>query len=68
MKRRDDLSKLNVERAMEAVNAGEKDEAMKCIKQLWEEARSVQSLTCEIISSLLTFMAEKFGEETIVEA
>ena len=39
MKRRDDLSKLPVDRAKEAVSAGEKDEAMKCITQLWEEGR-----------------------------
>jgi hypothetical protein len=62
------LSKLPVYRAKEAVSAGEKDEAMKCITQLWEEGRMVQSLLSELVSSLLTFTAKKDGEEAVEEA
>jgi hypothetical protein len=68
MIRRDDLSKLVVNRVIEAVTAGEKDEAMNCIRKLSEDACMQQSFLCEMISSLLTFIAKRNGEETIEEA
>lgn len=68
MRTGNDLTELRIHRALQAVHSGEKDEAVKCIEQLWEEGRMVQNLLTEIISSLLTFMAKKNGEETVEEA
>ena len=68
MIKRDDMSKLAVDKTVDAINAGDKNEAVKGIKQLWEEDRMVINLISDLVSSLLTFTAKKFGEENVIEA
>jgi len=68
MKKRYDLSTLTVDKALESVNSGSKEETSKYIKQLWDECTSVERLLAEIMSSLLSFYSKKLGEESVIEA
>jgi len=68
MKRRDDLNKHPLDKTLEAIEAGKKDEAKAYARQIWEEGRPLHDLYGDFIASLLTFIAKKLGEEAVEEA
>ena len=67
-RRRDDLVIGPKEKAIEAVRAGNKEEAIKNIETLYEEFRPLHDRYGDWIQILLSFIAEKLGEEAIEEA
>jgi len=67
-KRRDDLSAHPLDKALEAIDAGQKEEAKTYVRQLWEEGRPLHDLMCDSGALNLNFIAEKLGEEAIEEA
>ena len=68
MIRRDDLLVGPKEKAIEAVKAGNKEEAIRYIQELYEEFRPLHDRYSEWAQSLLSFIAEKLGEEAVEEA
>lgn len=68
MRRRDDLEIGPREKAIEAIKAGKKEEAIRYIGELVEEFRPLHDRYVEWIQSLLVFIAEKAGEEAVEEA
>jgi len=68
MKRRDDLAVGPREKAIEAVKAGKKEEAIKYIEELYESFKPLHDRYSEWIQFLLTFIAERLGEEVVNEA
>ena len=67
-RRRDDLKIGPKEKAIEAVKAGNKEEAIKNIEALYEEFRPLHDRYGDWIQILLSFIAERLGEEAIEEA
>ena len=68
MRRRDDLLIGPKERAIEAVKAGRKEEAVKYIEELWEGFKPLHDRYGDWIQFLLSFIADKLGEEVVEEA
>src|SRR3989304_1544146 len=68
MRRRDDLMIGPREKAIEAIEAGKKEEAIRYIGELVEEFRPLHDRYAEWIQSLLVFIAERVGEEAVEEA
>lgn len=68
MKRRDDLSKHPLDQAIEAIEAGNKKQALTYTRQIWEEGRPLHDLYGDYVASLLTFIAQQFGEEWVEKA
>ena len=68
IKKRDDLCKHPLELALEAIEAGNKEEALKYTRQVWDEGRPLHDLHGDYIASLLTFISRRFGEECVEEA
>ena len=66
--RRDDLLIGTKEKAIEAVKAGKKEEAIKYIELLSKEYQPLHDRYGDWIQILLTFIAERLGEEAIEEA
>lgn len=66
--RRDDFLIGPKELAIQAVEAGRTEEAIKYIKELHEDFKPLQDRFGEWIQLLLTFISEKLGEETVEEA
>jgi len=65
---RNDLTKSTVERTIEAIEAGKKDDAKELAKLIWEETRPVHDMYGDLTASLFTFIAKKYGEEAVEEA
>jgi hypothetical protein len=68
MVRRNDLLVGPKEKAIEAVKAGNKEEAIKYIQELYEEFRPLHDRYGDWAQSLLSFIAKKLGEEAVEEA
>ena len=68
MRRRDDLVIGPREKAIEAIEAGKKEEAIRYIGELVEEFRPLHDRYAEWIQTLLVFIVEKLGEEAVEEA
>jgi len=69
MKRRDDLLKGPMEKAIEAVEKGEKkEEAIRQIKELYDDFHPLHDRYSEWCTSLLTFIGEHLGEEAVLKA
>lgn len=68
MIRRDDLSKPLLSRVLEAIEKGDKEEAIAAANKMWAETDSVRQITAEIANSLLTYIAKQLGEEKIYDA
>src|SRR4030042_4357638 len=69
MKRRDDLLKGPMEKAIEAVEKGEKkEEAIRRIKELYEDFHPLHDRYSEGCSLLLTFIGTHLGEEAVLKA
>ena len=66
--RRDDLLIGPKEKAIEAVKAGNKEEAIKYINELSLEFQPTHDRFAEFIQALLVFVSEKLGEEAVNEA
>jgi len=56
------------ERAIEAIKAGRKQEAIKCIEEFYEEFRPLHDRYGDWVQSLLGFVSDKLGEEAVEEA
>jgi hypothetical protein len=67
-KRRDDLLIGPREKAIEAVNAGNKEDAIKYINELNFAFQPTHDRFAEFIQALLVFVSEKLGEEAVNEA
>ena len=68
MRRRDDFLVEPKEKAIEAVNAGKKEEAIKYIEEVYEGFKPLHDRYGDWIQFLLSFIAEKLGEEFVEEA
>ncbi len=68
MRRRDDFLVDPKEKAIEAVKAGNKEEAIKCIEELREGFKPLHDRYGDWIQLLLTFIADRLGEEAVEEA
>lgn len=68
MKRRDDLLVGPKEKAIEAVKAGRKEEAIKYIEELYELFKPLHDRYSEWIQFLFSFIAERLGEGVVEEA
>ena len=68
VRRRDDLVIGPKEKAIEAVKAGNKEDAIKNIEALYEEFRPLHDRYGDWVQILLSFIAEKLGEEAVEEA
>ncbi len=68
VKRRDDLLIGPKEKAIDAVRAGKKDEAIKYIEELSQSFRPLHDRYGSWIEFLLDLIAERLGEETVQEA
>lgn len=68
MKRRDDLKRGPREKAIEAIEAGKKREAIRYIGELVEEFRPLHDRYGDWILSLLGFINERLGEGAVEEA
>jgi hypothetical protein len=68
VKRRDDLVMGPKEKALAALNAGNIDETLKQIDALHKQFKPLHDRYCEWINYLLTFIAERVGEEAVEEA
>lgn len=68
MKRRDDLLVGPREKAIEAVKAGNKEEALKYIEELDQFFKPLHDRYIGWIEFLLDLIAERLGEETVKEA
>jgi hypothetical protein len=66
--RRDDLLMGPKERAIQAVEAGRTEDAIKYIKELHEDFKPLQDKFGEWIQSLLAFISTKIGEDAVEEA
>ncbi|MFH0811823.1 MAG: hypothetical protein V2A69_03155 [Pseudomonadota bacterium] len=67
MKKRDDLSKLLLDKVIEAISAGKRDEAIKLVKQMAQENELMHDLLLDMLELSLTFISEKLGEESVEE-
>ena len=65
MRRRDDLCKHPLDKTIEAIDAGNREEAKAYARQLWDEGRPLHDLTCDMVALLLTYIAETIGEEAV---
>jgi hypothetical protein len=68
IKRRDDLLVGTKERAIAAIEAGDKAAAKKYLEELYAEGQPLHDRYVEWIQFLLGFIAERLGEETVEEA
>ena len=68
MERRDDLSKLLLDRVVEATIAGEKEKAINLARQMTQEGDAMHDMLLDMLESSLTYIAEKLGEESVAEA
>ena len=68
IKRRDDLLVGPKERAIAAIEAGDKEAAKKYVEELSTEGQPLHDRYVEWIQFLLSFIAERLGEETVEEA
>jgi len=66
--RRDDLLIGPKEKAIEAVQAGRKEEAIKYIEELGQSFKPLHDRYGDWIEFLLDLIAERIGEETVQEA
>lgn len=66
--RRDDFLIGPKEKAIEAIKSGDKEEAIKYIEQMSQEAKRAHDRAIEWIQSLLNFTAETQGEEAVEQA
>ncbi len=66
--RRDDLLVGPKERAIAAIEAGHKEAALRCVEELSIEGQSLHDRYVEWIQSLLGFIAEHMGEESVEKA
>lgn len=66
--RRDDLIMGPKEKAIEAVKAGDTEEALKQIEALHMQFKPLHDRYCEWINYLLTLISEKLGEDMVDEA
>ena len=67
-RRRDDLLVGPKEKAIEAVKAGRKEEAIKYIEELYKIFKPLHDRYVDWIQFLLSFIADKLGEEVVEEA
>jgi len=65
---REDLSKHPLEKTIEAIQQGKKDEAIALARQIWEEGRPLHDLYGDMSGLLCTYIAEKLGEEAVNDA
>jgi len=68
MKRRTDICTDLYAETIKAIEAGDTEKAKETLAQYAEEARFVHDGFAETIASLLTWIAEKNGEEAVEEA
>ncbi|HQO77656.1 MAG TPA: hypothetical protein PLG17_04005 [Thermodesulfobacteriota bacterium] len=66
--RREDFSKHPLDQALEAIEAGNKDQALACARQVWECFRPLHDLYGDYVASLLTFISTTFGEPFVEQA
>lgn len=66
--RRDDLAKHPLDKTIEAIEKGDKEQAIASARQIWEEGRPLHDLYGDMAGLLCTFIAEKIGEEAVDEA
>jgi hypothetical protein len=55
-------------RAKRAIEAGEKEEALKAVDEVWAEGRPIHDLYGDMAAVFLDFITEKLGEEAVEEA
>ena len=67
-KRRDDFLIGPREKAIEAVKAGNKEDALKYIDELNFEFQPTHDRFSEFIQALLVYISEKLGEEAVEDA
>lgn len=65
---RHDFTTKARDRAKQAIEAGRKEEALKAIDEICEEARPIHDLYGDMSAVFLDFIKEKLGEEAIEEA
>ncbi len=68
MRRRDDLMVGPKEKAIEAVKAGKRDEAIRYIQELYQEFKPLHDRYGDWIQTLLNFIADKLGEGAVEKA
>jgi len=65
---RKDLSITPLEKTIEAIQQGKKDEAIALARQIWEEGRPLHDLYGDMAGLLCTYIADKLGEEAVEDA
>lgn len=68
MKSREDLTKPLLERVFEAIDAGDKEAAKAAAQKMWTESNEVRQITAEMASCLITYIADKLGEDKVHDA
>lgn len=68
MTRRADFSKRTVEKVIEAIDEDKKEEAKSLAQEIWEETRPVHDQYGDLLSSLLTYISKRLGEEAVEDA
>lgn len=66
--RRDDLAKTPLQKTIEAIEKGDKEQAIACAKEIWEEGRPLHDLYGDMAGLLCTYIADKLGEEAVEDA
>jgi hypothetical protein len=69
MKRtRHDLMTTARMRAKQAIEAGDKEAALKAVDEIWEEGRPIHDLYGDMAAVFLDYIKEKLGEEAVEES
>jgi hypothetical protein len=61
------MEKLTVERVIEAIEAGDKDEAKKLAQRMYNEFFSMHDLYRDWIGAMLSFVARRWGDDALEE-
>jgi len=65
---REDLSKHPLTKTIEAIKAGDQETAIRCAQEIWDEGRPLHDLYGDMAGLLVTYIADKLGEEAVDDA
>ncbi len=65
---RHDFKKTARDRAKAAIEAGQAEQALKAVDEIWEEGRPIHDLYGDMSAVFLDYIKEKLGEEAVEEA
>ena len=68
MEIREDLGKNPLDKILEAIESGNKDEAVACATQAWQEWKSLHDIMAVGYQLFLGFISEKLGEDAVRDA